>query len=154
MRQSREHAGFARDGSTGKEQLMRRQSAAGSRNPRSGTTPSRPRRGRLLARRAGRISVTARSNWPVEPQPAKHNLPARLNSFVGREQAMAELAALLTDVRLLTLTGEGGCGKTRLALELAADMLKRFSDGVWVVELAALDNPALVPTAVAAALGV
>src|SRR5207244_4356027 len=95
-----------------------------------------------------------RSDCPVEPQAAKHNLPAALNSFVGRDQAMVDLGDLLTDVRLLTLTGEGGCGKTRLALELAAGMLNRFSDGVWLVELAALDQPALVPSAVAVALGV
>ena len=90
----------------------------------------------------------------VEPRTMHHNLPAQLNSFVGREQAIVDLAGLLTNVRLLTLTGEGGCGKTRLALELGAGIVDAFPDGVWLVELAALDEPALVPGQVAAALSI
>ena len=81
-----------------------------------------------------------------------HNLPAQLNSFVGREQAIIDLAALLTEVRLVTLTGEGGCGKTRFALELAEGVRAGFPDGVWLVELATLDEPAMLPSVVAAAL--
>jgi predicted ATPase/class 3 adenylate cyclase len=83
-----------------------------------------------------------------------HNLPAQLTSFIGREQAMAEVKDLLSTTRLLTLTGSGGCGKTRLALQAAADLLEEYPDGVWLVELAALADPALVPQSVAAALGV
>ena len=90
---------------------------------------------------------------PIEARTMHHNLPAQLNSFVGREQAIIDLAGLLTNVRPITLTGEGGCGKTRLALELAAGVLDAFSDGVWLVELAALDEPAFVPSLEAAALG-
>jgi predicted ATPase/class 3 adenylate cyclase len=83
-----------------------------------------------------------------------HNLPAQLTSFIGREAAIAEVKQFLATTRLLTLTGSGGCGKTRLALQVAADLLEVYADGVWLVELAALGDPALVPQAVATALGV
>jgi predicted ATPase/transcriptional regulator with XRE-family HTH domain len=83
-----------------------------------------------------------------------HNLPAPLTSFIGRERAVADLRTRLGGVRLLTLTGAGGCGKTRLALEVATGLLDRCPDGVWLVELAGLADPALVPQAVAAAVGV
>jgi AAA ATPase-like protein len=82
------------------------------------------------------------------------NVPVHLTSFVGRERELAELAQLLDDVRLLTLVGAGGVGKTRLALRLATDMVSSMADGVWVVELAALQDPELVPHAVAATLSV
>ena len=83
-----------------------------------------------------------------------HNLPLQLTSFVGRERELAEVAALLAAHRLVTLTGAGGTGKTRLALQAAADALEAYPDGVWLAELAALADPALVPQAVAAAIGV
>ena len=83
-----------------------------------------------------------------------HNLPLQLTSFVGRERELAEVAALLGAHRLVTLTGPGGTGKTRLALQAAADALEASPDGVWLAELAALADPALVPQAVAAAVGV
>ncbi|HEV2460102.1 MAG TPA: hypothetical protein VGS80_17225, partial [Ktedonobacterales bacterium] len=83
-----------------------------------------------------------------------HNLPFELTSFVGRERELAELQALLLARRLLTLTGPGGTGKTRLALHLAADVVEAFTDGVWLVELAPLADPRLVPHTVAAVLGV
>ena len=79
-------------------------------------------------------------------------LPQQLTSFIGRERELAEAAALLRNARLLTLTGAGGCGKTRLALELAGQRLADFSDGVWPVELAALGEPELLGPAVAQAL--
>jgi predicted ATPase len=79
-------------------------------------------------------------------------LPRQLSSFVGRERELAEAAALLRNSRLLTLTGAGGCGKTRLALELAGQRFGDFADGVWPVELAALGEPELLGPAVAQAL--
>jgi predicted ATPase/DNA-binding SARP family transcriptional activator len=98
----------------------------------------------------------------VPPARARHhNLPIHLTSFIGRERAIADLSSLLSkqtasqhDVRLLTLTGTGGCGNTRLALQAAGGLLDAYSDGVWLVELAPLADPALVPQAVAAVLGV
>jgi predicted ATPase len=80
-------------------------------------------------------------------------LPSQLTSFVGRERELAEATALLRNSRLLTLTGAGGCGKTRLALELAGQLLSDFSDGVWPMELAALGEPELIGPAIAQALG-
>jgi predicted ATPase/DNA-binding SARP family transcriptional activator len=86
-------------------------------------------------------------------EPARHNLPIALTSFVGRERELHEVARLLDRGRLVTLTGAGGSGKTRLAVEAANQRLGSYSDGVWLVELAGLGNPALVPAATAAALG-
>ncbi|HZS92103.1 MAG TPA: tetratricopeptide repeat protein [Chloroflexota bacterium] len=83
-----------------------------------------------------------------------HNLPSEVAGFVGREREVAELKRLLPQTRLLTLTGCGGCGKTRLALRVAADLVPSFPDGVWLVECAPLADSALVPRAVAAVLGV
>jgi predicted ATPase/class 3 adenylate cyclase/Tfp pilus assembly protein PilF len=89
-----------------------------------------------------------------------HNLPQQLTSFIGREREIEELRALLdgsaetSSPRLVTLLGPGGCGKTRLALQVAADLLDAYRDGVWQVELAALTDPTLVPQAVASAVGV
>jgi predicted ATPase/DNA-binding SARP family transcriptional activator len=79
-------------------------------------------------------------------------LPQQLTSFIGRERELAEAATLLRNARLLTLTGAGGCGKTRLALELAGQLLGDFSDGAWPVELAALGEPELLGPAIAQAL--
>jgi predicted ATPase/DNA-binding SARP family transcriptional activator len=86
-------------------------------------------------------------------EPPRTNLPARLSSFVGREREIAQIGRMLAKARLLTLTGTGGCGKTALALAAAADLLGAFPDGVWLAGLAALEDPALVPQAVAQALG-
>ncbi len=92
-----------------------------------------------------------------------HNLPVQLTSFIGREKEMADIRRLLTTangeraaegVRLLTLTGPGGTGKTRLAIQAAAHLHDIFSDGIWLVELAMLSDPVLVPQTVAALLGV
>ena len=83
-----------------------------------------------------------------------NNLPVQLTSFVGRDSELADLRARLSAARLVTLTGEGGCGKTRLALHLAADVLHDFPDGVWLIELAALTDAVEVPREVAAVLGV
>jgi predicted ATPase/DNA-binding XRE family transcriptional regulator len=83
-----------------------------------------------------------------------HNLPSPLTSFVGREKTLIEIKDLLDSHRLLTLTGAGGCGKSRLALELAYDLIPNYPDGVWLVELAPLAIPSLVPQSVALTLGI
>ena len=82
------------------------------------------------------------------------NLQAPTTSFIGRESEVAELHAAVKAHRLMTLTGVGGVGKTRLALEVAARRADEFPDGVWFFELAAVTDPAAVPDAVAAVLGV
>ncbi len=76
-------------------------------------------------------------------------LPAELTSFVGRRRELSETRRLLASGRMLTLTGAGGVGKTRLALRMAAEVRRTFADGVWFVELAALQDPQLVPHTVA-----
>jgi predicted ATPase/class 3 adenylate cyclase len=83
-----------------------------------------------------------------------NNLPLQLTSFVGREEEIAEVERLLGQTRLLTLTGPGGSGKSRLALRVAGDLLTRFQDGSCFVDLSPVTDPALVPAAVANALGV
>jgi len=101
----------------------------------------------------------------VEGLPADHppprtldarpnNLPSQLSSFVGREDAIDEVRGLLGRTRLLTLTGPGGMGKTRLALQVANDVLTEFADGAFFVDLCSVTDPLLVPPAVARALGV
>jgi len=82
-----------------------------------------------------------------------NNLPQQPTSFIGRERPLAELKRLLAKTRVLTLTGSGGCGKTRLSLQVAADSLERFPDGAWLVELALLADPGLVAQTVATVLG-
>ena len=83
----------------------------------------------------------------------KGNLPAELTSFVGRRRELAEIKRLLTRSRLVTLTGTGGAGKTRLALRAAAGLRRAFRDGVWLVQLELLRDPALVAQVVARKLG-
>jgi non-specific serine/threonine protein kinase len=83
-----------------------------------------------------------------------NNLPLQLTSFIGREDDLAKAAKLLARSRLLTLLGVGGIGKSRLSLELAAQVMPEFADGVWLVELATLADKRLVPQAVASVLGV
>ena len=85
-----------------------------------------------------------------------HNLPAQLSSFIGREKEIADLQELFLTrrARLVTLTGSGGSGKTRLALQAADQMLDAFPQGTWLVELAPLSDPSLVVRAVAVVLGV
>ena len=83
-----------------------------------------------------------------------HGFPAALTSFIGRAGALREVAGLLEEYRLVTLTGPGGSGKTRLAGELARQVAGRFADGAWLAELAAVRDPAQVAATVAAALGI
>jgi predicted ATPase/class 3 adenylate cyclase len=84
----------------------------------------------------------------------KHNLPVQLSTFVGREKELTDVKRLLKETHLLTLLGPGGTGKTRLMLEVAEEVIGDFAHGVWLVELAPLTNPDLIPERVAAALGV
>src|SRR5438105_4560850 len=84
----------------------------------------------------------------------RNNLPIQPTSFIGREREIAEVKQLLTTTHLLTLTGSGGTGKTRLGLQLAQSILSQFADGVWLVELAPLSTPGLVPVTIASVLGV
>jgi predicted ATPase/DNA-binding CsgD family transcriptional regulator len=88
-----------------------------------------------------------------DPGRRPHNLPAARDGFVGREREISEAGQALSATRLLTLTGAGGCGKTRLALEVARRLVGDYPDGVWLAELAPLTEGELVPGAVAAALG-
>src|SRR5436305_8611181 len=82
------------------------------------------------------------------------NLPLQLTSFVGRDTAIAEVKRLLGTTRLLTLTGAGGCGKSRLALRIGEEVCRAYADGAWLVELAPLSDPTLIPHTAATALGV
>jgi len=84
----------------------------------------------------------------------RHILPVPVTGFIGRADALAAVGQHLGTTRLLTLTGAGGIGKTRLALQLAGTLVDTYADGVWLVELAALNEPALVPRAVATALAI
>ena len=82
------------------------------------------------------------------------NLPLQLSSLIGRERELGRVAAALTESRVVTLTGVGGVGKTRLALQVAADLVPRFREGAWLVELAPVRDPAAVVEAVAGVFGV
>jgi predicted ATPase/class 3 adenylate cyclase len=83
-----------------------------------------------------------------------NNLPQQLTSFVGRAETIVQIKTLLNDSRLVMLTGTGGAGKTRCAIQSGAEILERFPDGVWMVDLAPISNPALVTTTIAKVLGV
>ena len=113
-----------------------------------------------LARRGYRfvgpvVEIAGRQAEPAVPADRAHgNLPQVLTSFVGREREIAEIKRLLPATRLLTLTGTGGIGKTRLAVQAAAEVADAYRDGVRFVDLAPLTDPVLVPSAVAQVLGV
>ncbi len=102
------------------------------------------------------IHPALRADYPslrtLEATP--NNLPLQLTSFIGRERERAEVKRLLGNSRLVTLQGVGGIGKTRLSLQIAADLMDVYSDGIWFVELASLTDPQLVAQAVASVLGV
>jgi non-specific serine/threonine protein kinase len=99
-----------------------------------------------------------RRRGSARPNPTRgerpHNLPSELTSFVGREQELIDIPARLHSARLMTLTGVGGSGKTRLAIEVAKRSVDEYPDGVWLVELAPVTDAALVPHRVGAAVGV
>jgi predicted ATPase/class 3 adenylate cyclase len=82
-----------------------------------------------------------------------HNLPLNLTSFIGREREISEIKTKLGESRLFTLTGPGGTGKTRLSIQVGGEILAEQPDGVWIVELAPLADPALIPQTVAAVFG-
>jgi predicted ATPase/class 3 adenylate cyclase/DNA-binding CsgD family transcriptional regulator len=84
---------------------------------------------------------------------ASHNLPAQLTNFVGRQPEITQLRKILAENRLVTLTGAGGAGKTRLAVEVTATLAAEFPNGVWYVDLAPITNPAVVPVTTARTLG-
>lgn len=84
--------------------------------------------------------------------PRASTLPAQITNFIGRGQQISEVARLLEETRLLTLVGAGGCGKTRLAIEVAGRIADRYRDGVLWIELSSLSDPDLVPSTVASAL--
>src|SRR6201999_2243938 len=108
--------------------------------------------GDVFRARADGLSTEFPPLKTVEPAPG--NLRRPTTSLVGREADLAELEAALKAHRMVTLTGVGGVGKTRLALELAGRSAHGFPDGVYVIELASVGDPAAVPEAVAAALGI
>ncbi len=115
-------------------------------------------RGRRLGdaghvRAALREARSAPPSTAAAPAATPNNLPIERTSFVGREKEIAECAALLDKGRLLTLTGIGGTGKTRLALRVARGVLHRYPDGVWFIDLAPLSDPERVALTVATALG-
>ncbi len=101
--------------------------------------------------RAERIFQLVIAGLPSDFPPIKtldalqHNLPAQMTSFIGRETEMAEIKEALRAHRLVTLTGSGGAGKSRLSLQVGMECLPRFSDGVWLAELAPVADPLLVP---------
>lgn len=107
---------------------------------------------------AFRLLPTPQAPPPTHPAPKNEltNLPTQFASFIGRQHLIAAVTHWLTQTRLLMLTGAGGCGKTRLAIQAATELhtAQTFPDGVWLVTLESLADPALVPQAVAAALGV
>jgi predicted ATPase len=103
---------------------------------------------------ASRLGTEASIGPHTEPARPPSNLPIRLTSFVGRQAELAAVSALLGGQRLVTLTGVGGSGKTRLAAQLAADQVGRWPDGVWWVELETITDPAKVAEVVAATVRV
>ncbi len=102
--------------------------------------------------RKGSMSLPAAGPFGQTSQPP-HNLPVQVTSFIGRQREIAEVIHQLSTGRLLTLTGSGGTGKTRLALQVAAELLEHYPHGVWLVELAPVSDPNLVALTAATALG-
>ena len=102
---------------------------------------------------AERESRVADSSYKPSDKPT-NNLPIQLTSFIGRGKEIEEVKDSLATTRLQTLTGSGGCGKTRLALKVVEGLLEDYPDGVWVVELAPLSDPKLVTQEVASVLGI
>jgi non-specific serine/threonine protein kinase len=119
---------------------------------------AKPVADRFASAREVKEAIAAAMASPPAPAVATskggHNLPAQTTTFIGRQTEIAEIKSLLGRTRLLTLTGSGGCGKTRLSLQMAAEVLEPYADGIWLVELAPLADPSLVAQALAQVLGV
>ncbi|MGH2694775.1 MAG: BTAD domain-containing putative transcriptional regulator, partial [Actinomycetota bacterium] len=109
---------------------------------------------RILAQDPDLLAAASQSAPRGPSVAADAGLPAQLTRFVGRRRELTQVARLLEGARLLTLTGVGGCGKTRLSFELVRTSRASYPDGTWFVALEALEDPQLLPQAVAAALGV
>src|SRR6516162_5925968 len=145
----RRHRGFGRDGAAG-----------GCVGGRCGAEGSRP--APAAGRGPGRADLPAAGRGPAGSLPPLRslevlmlltNLPARVSSFIGRDVELAEVRALVGGSRLVTLTGAGGAGKTRLGLQVAAGLAEGAADGVWFADLAPLGDPDLVAVTVADVLG-
>lgn len=119
-----------------------------------GDEPARPRFIRTIHRFGYAFHEPQAAGVGDVPRSYSHNLPEHLSTFIGREREIAGILRRLHSAGLLTLTGTGGCGKTRLALAVARDLVRRFHDGVWMIDLAALSDPDLVPQSVASVLHV
>ncbi len=110
--------------------------------------------------RGEHIFQVVAQDLPAEFPPLKsldgspNNLPVQLTSFIGRSKEIGEVKQLLSKERLVTLTGPGGSGKTRLALQVAAEMIEHFQDGVFFVALAPITDPGLVASTIAQSLGI
>ena len=118
----------------------------------------------LAPEQSEQFALAARANLvaskPLAEARVRHNLPAAQTSFVGRTPEVARLRQLLDPLtppdrktRLITLTGAGGCGKTRLAIEVARQVQTDFADGVWLADLSTIADTTLVPTVVLTAIG-
>ena len=118
-----------------------------------GAHPTQATRSLYDAIRAGKVSEASQPAMRPEA-PAPNNLPVPLTSFVGRRKEVLAVERSLSMTRLMTLTGTGGSGKTRLALEVARGLVGTYAEGVWLAELAPLSDPGLVARAVATTLGV
>jgi predicted ATPase/DNA-binding winged helix-turn-helix (wHTH) protein len=109
---------------------------------------------RTVAGRGYQFIGEIRASTPVaDRRPTPTNVPERMSELIGRDSSISALLELTAKYRLVTLTGTGGVGKTRLALEVARHLLPRFPDGVWLAQLAPISDPELLPSVVASALG-
>jgi non-specific serine/threonine protein kinase len=125
-----------------------------AKNPAERYASARQMADALRALRESASMSIAATALPRGGAPAPNNLPVQLTSFIGRRRERAEVRRLFLAARLVTVMGVGGCGKTRLAIQVATDMLPEHPDGTWITEFGALSDPALVPQAVAGSLGV